>query len=138
MRPIDADKLRDWVRAEANPYGMPKIDYDSGLKVLDMIDRMPTIEPTIDWKPFRQREMTEEEREEFPANIAAMWDEPTPDDEQIILITDGTIAWTDKFLIDDDGGCYLGSGVDIEEGMAWVPCPELYKPKEEGSNAVDE
>jgi hypothetical protein len=87
-------------------------------------------EPAIDWKPFRQREMTEEEREEYPANIAAMWDEPTPDDEQIILITDGTIAWTDKFLIDDDGGCYLGSGVDIEEGMAWTPCPKLYKPKE--------
>ena len=75
--------------------------------------------------------MTEEERKEYPANIAAIWDEPTPDDEQIILITDGTIAWTDKFLIDpDDGGCYLGSGVDIEEGMAWVPCPKLYKPKE--------
>jgi hypothetical protein len=95
-----------------------------------LIEEAPTV-PAIDWIPFRSREMTEEEHEEFPANIAAMWDEPTPDDEQIILITDGTIAWTDKFLIDDDGGCYLGSGVDIEEGMAWAPCPKLYKPKGE-------
>lgn len=131
MRLIDADELRSWVQAKANPYGAPTLDYDSGFKVLDMIDRMPTVESAIDWIPFRTREMTEEERKEYPSYIDGMWDEPTPDDEQIILVTDGTIAWTDKFLIDDDGGCYLGSGVEIVEGMAWVPCPELYKPKED-------
>ena len=87
-------------------------------------------QPEQPWIPFKLREMTEEERKEYPSYIDGMWDEPTPDDEQIILVTDGTIAWTDKFLIDDDGGCYLGSGVEIVEGMAWVPCPELYKPKE--------
>ena len=47
MRLIDADKLLDWVKAEMNPYGAPKIDYNSGLKVLDMIKRMPTIKPKI-------------------------------------------------------------------------------------------
>lgn len=134
MRLIDADAL-----LEAIEKALP-ISTKTALagniyalkRVLDLIKDAPTV-PAIDWIPFRSREMTEEERKEYPANIAAMWDEPTPDDEQIILITDGTIAWTDKFLIDpDDGGCYLGSGVDIEEGMAWAPCPKLYK-KENGN-----
>ena len=123
MRLIDADALLEaYDQAHKGPPGGAR----------KLIEEAPTV-PAIDWIPFRSREMTEEERKEYPANIAAMWDEPTPDDEQIILITDGTIAWTDKFLIDsDDGGCYLGSGVDIEDGMAWVPCPNLYK-KESGN-----
>ena len=45
MRLIDADALYVWVKTECNPYGKPSLDFESGKKVLDMIDRMPTIEP---------------------------------------------------------------------------------------------
>ena len=39
MRLIDADKLYDWVRRECNPYGKPTIDFESGNRMLDMINR---------------------------------------------------------------------------------------------------
>ena len=44
MRPIDADALHRKVKMETNPYGKPTIDYDSGVKVLEWIDKAPTID----------------------------------------------------------------------------------------------
>ena len=41
-RYIDADRLRDKVKTETNPYGKPTLEYASGLKVLVMIDKQPT------------------------------------------------------------------------------------------------
>ena len=41
-RYIDADALYRMVKTETNPYGKPTLDYDSGNKVLDMINRMST------------------------------------------------------------------------------------------------
>lgn len=41
-RYIDADALRSRVKAATNPYGKPSIDYESGVKVLAMIDQQPT------------------------------------------------------------------------------------------------
>lgn len=41
-RYIDADRLRDRVKTETNPYGKPTLEYASGLKVLVMIDKEPT------------------------------------------------------------------------------------------------
>ena len=42
-RCIDADMLYKRVKAECNPYGAPTINYDDGLKVLEMIKNAPTI-----------------------------------------------------------------------------------------------
>ena len=44
MRLIDADALHRKVKMETNPYGKPTIDYDSGVKVLEWIDKSPTID----------------------------------------------------------------------------------------------
>lgn len=44
-RLIDADKLYRVIKAECNPYGKPTIGFEDGKKVLDMIDKMPTIIP---------------------------------------------------------------------------------------------
>ena len=43
-RLIDADALHGKVKMETNPYGKPTIDYDSGVKVLEWIDKAPTID----------------------------------------------------------------------------------------------
>ena len=43
-RLIDADVLHRKVKMETNPYGKPTIDYDSGVKVLERIDKAPTID----------------------------------------------------------------------------------------------
>lgn len=41
-RYIDAERLRDRVKIQTNPYGKPTLEYASGLKVLAMIDQEPT------------------------------------------------------------------------------------------------
>ena len=43
-RLIDADALHRKVKMETNPYGKPTIDYDSGVKVLEWIDKAPTLD----------------------------------------------------------------------------------------------
>ena len=45
MRLIDADALARAIKAECNPYGKPTIDFESGKKVLKIIDNAPTITP---------------------------------------------------------------------------------------------
>lgn len=44
MKLIDADALHRKVKTETNPYGKPTIDYDGGVKVLEWIDKAPTID----------------------------------------------------------------------------------------------
>ena len=44
MKLIDADALHRKVKTETNPYGKPTIAYDSGVKVLEWIDKAPTID----------------------------------------------------------------------------------------------
>lgn len=44
MKLIDADVLHRKVKTETNPYGKPTIDQDSGVKVLEWIDKAPTID----------------------------------------------------------------------------------------------
>ena len=41
-RYIDAEELRRRVKEKTNPYGKPTLDYESGVKVLNMIDNAPT------------------------------------------------------------------------------------------------
>lgn len=41
---IDADKLYKRVKEKTNPYGKPTLDYESGVKVLDMIENAPTVD----------------------------------------------------------------------------------------------
>ena len=42
MKYIDADALYSKVKRETNPYGKPSLDYESGVKVLDIIKQFPT------------------------------------------------------------------------------------------------
>ena len=42
-RLIDADALFRKVKTECNPYGKPTIEFESGKKVLEMIENAPTI-----------------------------------------------------------------------------------------------
>lgn len=41
-RYIDADEIYRRVKEKTNPYGKPTLDYESGCKVLDMIEQAPT------------------------------------------------------------------------------------------------
>ena len=54
-RLIEADALHRKVKMETNPYGKPTIDYDSGVKVLEWIDKAPTVDavPISELKKLR-------------------------------------------------------------------------------------
>lgn len=40
MKLIDAEKLKNWIKRECNPYGAPTLDFETSEKIMDMIDRM--------------------------------------------------------------------------------------------------
>ena len=77
------------------------------------------------WIPFTRRPMTEEEQKDYP-NCTFMFDCVLPDDGDEILVSNRRFVWMDVFCNDVDG-CYLDSGDDIDEDMAWMPLPEAYK-----------
>ena len=77
------------------------------------------------WIPFTRRPMTEEEQKDYP-NCTFMFDCVLPDDGDEILVSNKRFVWMDTFCSDIDG-CYLDSGDDIDEDMAWMPLPKPYK-----------
>ena len=115
-----------WVKTECNQYGKPTLDYDSGLKVIEHLKKMPSELPSTEaeWIPFKKRPLTDEEKQEYP-DWAYIFDCPLPEDEEEILLTNGVHVWTDTFI--NDGECYLDGGDDIDDGMAWMPLPKPYK-----------
>lgn len=44
---ISRRKAIQWVKAECNPYGQPTLDYESGIKVIEHLERMPSAQPEI-------------------------------------------------------------------------------------------
>lgn len=86
---------------------------------------MPSAEAVQGWIPFTRRPMTEEEQKNYP-NCTFIFDCVLPDDGDEILVSNGRFVWMDTFCNDIDG-CYLDSGDDIDEDMAWMPLPTPYK-----------
>lgn len=82
----------------------------------------------MQWIPIKFKETTDEDgfdKEEYPI----MLDCSTPEDGQEILVcTDNGYVMFDTFFNDD--GCYLDSGYDLEEIVAWMPLPSAYKEGE--------
>lgn len=81
--------------------------------------------PTGKWIPVKTRELTEEEKEEYP-DATFMYDCNLPDDGEEVLVTTwgGNVA-LDTFCRDD--GCYFENYCDEEDVIAWQPLPEPYK-----------
>ena len=40
------DAIR-WVKTECNPYGKPTLDFESGKKVIEHLEQMPSVQPEI-------------------------------------------------------------------------------------------
>lgn len=81
MRLIDADALHGKVKMETNPYGKPTIDYDSGVKVLEWIDKTPTIDAVPvrygQWECQKPCPVCGEDRfKGLDADIWADWEPP--------------------------------------------------------------
>lgn len=80
------------------------------------------------WRPFKKRELTEEEKEEHP-DWCYILDCELPDDDEEVLVSNGRYVWTDTFINNGDE-CYLDSGHELD-GAAWMPMPEAYKEAKE-------
>ena len=78
-----------------------------------------------EWIPIKTRELTEEEKKEYP-DCTFMYDCPLPDDGEEVLVTTwcGNVA-LDTFCRDD--GCYFEYGCDEGDVIAWQRLPEPYK-----------
>lgn len=51
----DADFLIYKIKCECNPYGNPTIDYNSGIKIINLIKKAPTIEERQEGKWIKNR-----------------------------------------------------------------------------------
>lgn len=140
MRSIDADALKKAIKTECNPYGKPIIDFESGKRVLKIIDNAPTIE-ALTWIPIETRDPDPEESEalckiygEPDADEMPIFFGPMPDDGQEILIS--TIyggVYFDICSVDCEEGLNifaLENGGDWEGVTAWMPMPKPYKEEE--------
>ena len=91
-----------------------------------MLDNAPT---TIGWIPIKTRELTAEEKTEYP-DITFMWDCPLPDDAQDVLIS---TSWGDvkicTFCVDEYGSYF--DEMDEDDVLAWMPLPEPYTKEDD-------
>ena len=77
------------------------------------------------WIPIKTRELTEEEKEEYP-DCTFMYDCKLPEDGEEVLVT----TWLGDTALDTfcrDDGCYFENYCDEEDVIAWMPKPESYK-----------
>jgi len=44
-----------WVKTECNPYGKPTLDFESGKKVIEHLEQMPSAQPESKWVPCSVR-----------------------------------------------------------------------------------
>lgn len=77
------------------------------------------------WIPIKTRELTEEEKEEYP-DCTFMYDCKLPEDGEEVLVT----TWLGDTALDTfcrDDGCYFENYCDEGDVIAWMPKPESYK-----------
>lgn len=94
-----------WVKTECNQYGKPTLDYDSGLKVIEHLKKMPSELPSAEagWIPCSER---------LPKEYA----------QYLVCLKSGEcyVYW----LKDSD----WARGMAEKEGiLAWMPLPKPYR-----------
>lgn len=105
-----ADAIR-WVKTECNQYGKPTLDYDSGLKVIEHLKKMPSELPAAEaeWIPCSER---------------------LPEDGVAVLITtENEEVYIDQVITDPFKERYFQSNTayDNFQVTAWMPLPKPYR-----------
>ena len=73
------------------------------------------------WNKFTLREATKEEQETLFTDY--IWNEPLPDIDEEVLVSDGASVWIDMWGSPDEGYCLENSYTT--EGLYWAHLPEL-------------
>ena len=97
-----------WVKTECNPYGNPTLDFESGKKVIEHLEQMPSAQPEQRWIP------TSEKLPEY--------------DKPVLLST----AWgkTEIGFLTQRGWMIVACSYrEFEQGavVAWMPLPSPYR-----------
>ena len=114
---ISRSKAIRWVKAECNPYGQPTLDYESGIKVIEHLERMPSVQPEQRWIPVTER---------LPEN-----------DDEVLLTVEfkkHRFVYSGSYSKDVDGDPHWYSlwdefrvGREREKIIAWMPLPKPYE-----------
>lgn len=75
------------------------------------------------WNKFKIRNLTEEEKKDFPEYTEAVWEKPVPNIGEDILVSDGKTIWIDNWCDVDDGVELVNA--QKTEGLYWMPLPKL-------------
>lgn len=130
-----------WVKTECNPYGKPTLDYDSGLKVIEHLKKMPSELQSAEAKTkcVAQIKVDTEEiarRIKEEHDITNEWipcSERLPKRDELVLVTYKT---TDRIhlcrYIDDGSENPWWSYIDDccawnNVVLAWMPLPKPYR-----------
>jgi len=111
-----------WVKTECNPYGKPTLDFESGKKVIEHLERMPSAEPQ--WIPCSEGLPYAEDG-----------------DSGVVLVTcgyknvkDTSIRWVRELWFDGE----YWNDVDGERYnqivYAWMPRPKPWKGESNANN----
>ena len=97
-----------WVKTECNPYGRPTIDFESGVKVIEHLEKMQSAQQ---WIPVSER-LPEEGKEV----LVTVWGRC---EIASFYALNGLQEWKfDDFSLDNEG---------FADVTAWMPLPEVFK-----------
>ena len=104
-----------WVKTECNPYGKPTLDYESGVKVINHLEKMQS-EPQ--WIPCSER---------LPhGSYSDLVNVSIHDDSG-----DTPFDYTSCGWVTTDGEYWIVDNEINNHVVAWMPLPEPYKGEQE-------
>lgn len=127
---ITKPKCKDcpWEQCEQLGNRKVEIPIDLALDVLNILEK------NKEWIPFKFRPMTNEEVEHYneyygEGQFENIMVENTPADGEDVLVSYDGFVFLDTFCADNDGVGFEKCD-EVEDGMAWMPLPKPYNPKE--------
>lgn len=114
-----------WVKTECNPYSKPTLDFESGKKVIEYLEQMPSVQQ---WVPLSTNQLPEEGQQvfiqfkdgrqcpHFKVQVGYLGEHDV-EDNNFRKIGEKKVWYTNQYYY------------DIDRVIAWMPMPELYDEK---------
>jgi len=110
-----------WVKTECNPYGKPTLDFESGKKVIEHLEQMPSAQPEQRWIPCSERLPKEEQKKYWICTDTGYQCE--------CRWTNVNHFWTD---LTTSWHWHIMDVPQYAKVVAWMPLPEPWKGGQDG------